>query len=41
MGWRKLTIPDGDLARHGCSESQGPAGYALLRPRELSDAAAF
>ncbi len=41
MGWRKLTIPDGDLARRGYSESQGPAGCAELRPRGLLDAARF
>jgi hypothetical protein len=36
-----LTIPDGDLARRGYSESQGPAGCAELRPRGLLDAARF
>jgi hypothetical protein len=38
MGWRKLTIQDGDLAR--CSELQRPRRYAELRPWGSFNAAA-
>ncbi len=38
MGWRKLTIQDGDLAR--CSELQRPRRHAELRPWESFNAAA-
>ncbi len=38
MGWRKLTIPDGDLAR--CSEFQRPSRYAEPRPWGSFNAAA-
>ena len=38
MGWRKLTIQDGDAAR--CSELQRPRRYAELRPWGPFNAAA-
>ena len=38
MGWRKLTIQDGDLAR--CSELQRPRRHAELRPWGSFNAAA-
>ncbi len=38
MGWRKLTIQDGDLAR--CSELQRPRRYAELRSWGSFNAAA-
>ena len=38
MGWRKLTIQDGDPAR--CSELQRPRRYADLRPWGPFNAAA-